>query len=36
MRTLAALPSLAGCEAKLRMGSAATGAAPDGDEIAVR
>mmetsp|Transcript_27114 Transcript_27114/g.33669 ORF Transcript_27114/g.33669 Transcript_27114/m.33669 type:complete len:244 (-) Transcript_27114:435-1166(-) len=35
MRTVAALPSLAGCEAKLRMGSAATGATPDGDEIAL-
>jgi ribose 5-phosphate isomerase A len=35
MRTVAALPSLAGCEAKLRMGSAATGSKPDGDEPAV-
>merc|ERR1719199_1995533 len=35
MRLVAALPSLAGCEAKIRMGSAATGSAPDGDELAV-
>ena len=35
MRTVAALPSLAGCEAKLRLGSAATGSKPDGDEPAV-
>jgi len=35
MRTVANLPSLKGCEAKLRMGSAATGSKPDGDEIAV-
>jgi len=35
LRKVAALPSVAGCEAKLRMGSAATGSAPDGDEIAV-
>eukprot|EP00951_Prasinocladus_malaysianus_P002259 scaffold16003_cov32-Prasinocladus_malaysianus.AAC.1 len=35
IRQVAALPSVAGCEAKLRMGSAATGAKPDGDEIAV-
>jgi len=35
MRKVAALPSVAGCEAKLRLGSAATGAKPDGDEPAV-
>jgi len=35
MRLVAALPSLAGCEAKIRMGSAATGSKPDGDELAV-
>jgi len=35
LRKVAALPSVAGCEAKLRMGSAATGSTPDGDEIAV-
>eukprot|EP00854_Cymbomonas_tetramitiformis_P003921 gene3921-4885_t len=35
IRKVAALPSVAGCKAQLRMGSAATGAAPDGDEIAV-
>ena len=35
MRKVAALPSLAGCDAKIRMGSAATGSAPDGDEKAV-
>merc|ERR1711924_96098 len=35
MRTVAALPSVAGCEAKLRLGSAATGSTPDGDEPAV-
>ena len=34
LRKVAALPSLAGCEAKLRMGSAANNKA-DGDEIAV-
>lgn len=32
---VAALPSLAGCEAKLRLGSAATGAKVDGDKPAV-
>jgi len=35
MRKVAALPSLAGCEAKLRLGSAATGSKVDGDEPAV-
>merc|ERR1719213_1137653 len=35
LRKVAALPSVAGCEAKLRMGSAATGSTVDGDEIAV-
>jgi len=35
MRKVAALPSVAGCEAKLRLGSAATGSTPDGDEPAV-
>jgi ribose 5-phosphate isomerase A len=35
MRTIANLPSLKGCEAKLRMGSAATGSKVDGDEPAV-
>merc|ERR1719331_2568601 len=35
MRTVANLPSVKGCEAKIRMGSAATGSAVDGDEIAV-
>jgi ribose 5-phosphate isomerase A len=35
MRAVANLPSLAGCEAKIRMGSAATGSKVDGDEIAV-
>eukprot|EP00238_Polyblepharides_amylifera_P001789 CAMPEP_0196572716 /NCGR_PEP_ID=MMETSP1081-20130531/2706_1 /TAXON_ID=36882 /ORGANISM="Pyramimonas amylifera, Strain CCMP720" /LENGTH=283 /DNA_ID=CAMNT_0041890123 /DNA_START=124 /DNA_END=975 /DNA_ORIENTATION=- len=35
MRLIGALPSLAGCKTQLRMGSAATGSAPDGDEIAV-
>lgn len=35
LRLVGALPSVAGCTAKLRMGSAATGSAPDGDEIAV-
>ena len=35
MKTVSELPSLAGCEAKIRMGSAATGSKPDGDEIAV-
>jgi ribose 5-phosphate isomerase A len=35
MRTVANLPSLKGCEAKIRMGSAATGSKVDGDEIAV-
>jgi ribose 5-phosphate isomerase A len=35
MRAVANLPSVAGCEAKLRMGSAATGSKVDGDEIAV-
>eukprot|EP00192_Tetraselmis_astigmatica_P020666 CAMPEP_0117677080 /NCGR_PEP_ID=MMETSP0804-20121206/16551_1 /TAXON_ID=1074897 /ORGANISM="Tetraselmis astigmatica, Strain CCMP880" /LENGTH=290 /DNA_ID=CAMNT_0005486333 /DNA_START=82 /DNA_END=954 /DNA_ORIENTATION=- len=35
MRLVADLPSLKGCTAKLRMGSAATGAKPDGDEIAI-
>jgi len=35
MRTVGQLPSLAGCEAKLRLGSAATGSTVDGDEPAV-
>lgn len=35
MRKVAGLPSVAGCEAKIRMGSAATGSKPDGDELAV-
>ena len=35
MRTVASLPSLAGCEAKLRLGSAATGSKVDGDQPAV-
>jgi ribose 5-phosphate isomerase A len=35
LRQVGALPSLAGCTPKLRMGSAATGAKADGDEIAV-
>eukprot|EP00873_Tetraselmis_striata_P018978 jgi/Tetstr1/439242/TSEL_027684.t1 len=35
LRQVGALPSLAGCTPKLRMGSAATGSKPDGDEIAV-
>lgn len=35
MRKVAALPSLAGCEAKLRLGSAATGSKVDGDEPAI-
>merc|ERR1719405_167001 len=35
MRTVANLPSLAGCEAKLRLGSAATGSTVDGDEPAI-
>jgi len=35
LRTVAALPSVAGCDAKLRLGSAATGSKPDGDEPAV-
>merc|ERR1719487_2920839 len=35
MRAVSNLPSLAGCEAKIRMGSAATGSKVDGDEIAV-
>lgn len=35
IRKIAALPSVAGCKAQLRMGSAATGATPDGDEIAI-
>jgi len=35
MRTVANLPSLEGCEAKLRLGSAATGSTVDGDEPAV-
>ena len=35
LRKVASLPSVAGCEAKLRMGSAATGSKPDGDEPAV-
>jgi len=35
LRTVAALPSLAGCEAKLRLGSAATGSKVDGDQPAV-
>ncbi|KAL3911697.1 MAG: hypothetical protein SGPRY_008598 [Prymnesium sp.] len=35
MRKVAALPSLKGCEAKLRLGSAATGSAVDGEEPAV-
>lgn len=35
MRTISKLPSVAGCEAKLRYGSAATGSKKDGDEIAV-
>ena len=34
LRTIAALPSVAGCEAVLRMGSSSTNK-PDGDEIAV-
>ena len=34
LRTVAALPSVAGCEAVLRMGSSSTNK-PDGDEIAV-
>lgn len=34
-RQVAALPSLKGCEAKLRMGSAATGSKVDGDKPAV-
>ena len=35
MRTVAQLPSLKGCEAKLRLGSVATGSTVDGDEPAV-
>merc|ERR1719453_184949 len=35
MRTVANLPSLEGCEAKIRMGSAATGSKVDGEEPAV-
>jgi len=35
MKAIADLPSLAGCEAKLRLGSAATGSKVDGDEPAV-
>merc|ERR1711924_254487 len=35
MRAVSKLPSLAGCEAKIRMGSAATGSKVDGVEIAV-
>ena len=35
LNRVAALPSLAGCEAKLRMGSAATGSKVDGDAPAV-
>jgi len=35
MRTVSQLPSLTGCEAKLRLGSAATGSTVDGDEPAV-
>jgi len=35
LRTVASLPSVAGCEAKLRLGSAATGSTVDGDEPAV-
>ncbi len=35
LRKVAALPSVAGCEAKLRLGSAATGSKPDGDKPAV-
>merc|ERR1719454_1759424 len=35
MRTIGNLPSLEGCEAKLRLGSAATGSKVDGEEPAV-
>merc|ERR1719199_1865501 len=35
LRLVADLPSVKGCKAQLRMGSAATGSKPDGDEIAV-
>ena len=35
LRKVASLPSVAGCEAKLRLGSAATGSKPDGDKPAV-
>eukprot|EP00307_Rebecca_sp_RCC1486_P005431 CAMPEP_0119414866 /NCGR_PEP_ID=MMETSP1335-20130426/7216_1 /TAXON_ID=259385 /ORGANISM="Chrysoculter rhomboideus, Strain RCC1486" /LENGTH=243 /DNA_ID=CAMNT_0007439761 /DNA_START=63 /DNA_END=794 /DNA_ORIENTATION=- len=35
MRKVAALPAASGCEAKLRLGSAATGSKVDGDEPAV-
>jgi len=35
MRKVAGLPSLAGCEAKLRLGSAATGSKVDGEDPAV-
>ena len=35
LRKVAALPSLAGCEAKLRMGAVSTGSKVDGDAIAV-
>merc|ERR1719331_2251894 len=35
LAAVAKLPSVAGCEAKIRMGSAATGSTVDGDEIAV-
>ena len=35
MRKVAGLPSVAGCEARIRMGPAATGSKPDGDELAV-
>jgi ribose 5-phosphate isomerase A len=35
LRTVAALPEVAGCEATIRMGKVSTGAKKDGDEIAV-
>jgi ribose 5-phosphate isomerase A len=35
LRTVAALPEVAGCTASLRMGKVSTGAKKDGDEIAV-
>jgi len=35
LRAVGNLPSVKGCEAKLRMGSAATGSTPDGDDPAV-